>query len=82
MTVTPKQWAAFNDAWREEVAAVLASEGLPWVATACWCNQRDGARCIDVTHRATGKCRQLTIGQAHVESAATRRAEILRQLSG
>lgn len=80
MTMTAKQWATLNHEWTQEVAAVVDSERLPWIATSCWCNQRAGTRCIELTHRATGKSKQVTLAPEHLATPGIRRAEIIRQL--
>src|ERR687893_406692 len=74
MTMTPTQFAALNQLWAEEVASVLASEGLPWVATACWCNQR-GRTLARGRDRATAAGSRLT----HATIATSRPASTSRQ---
>jgi hypothetical protein len=73
-------WAGMNKAWAEEVATVLASEGLPWQPSSCWCDQRTSSRCAEVTHRSTGNTRTIKVTEEHAATPATRRAEIVRQL--
>ena len=80
MTMTPKQWAAMNHEWTQEVVAVLASEGLPWQASSCWCDQRTSARRAELTHRGTGDVRTISVSAEHTGTPALRRAEIIRQL--
>ncbi len=73
-------WADLNKQWAEEVASVVVAEGLPWQTTACWCEQRTSTRFAELVHRSTGKLRCVSVSTAHLETPATRRAELIRQL--
>jgi hypothetical protein len=71
---------AQNKQWTEEAAAVVAAEGLPWQAKACWCEEKSGNRCAEFVHRSTGRARYVSVSGEHVATPALRRAELIRQL--
>jgi len=81
MTNRRSAWADLNKAWAEEVAAVVTDEGLQWQPTACWCEQRTSMRHAEMVHRENGTERCVSVGTAHVATAAGRRSEIIRQLN-
>jgi hypothetical protein len=73
-------WADGNREWAAELAGVLAAHGLPWQASSCWCDQRTATWCAELTNQANGDMRTITVPTAQTATAATRQAEIVRQL--
>ena len=69
-----------NKQWTAEVEDVVAASGLPWRVSSCWCEERTGARCADLVHTATGNPRHVTVSREHLDTAASRQAEIIGQL--
>jgi hypothetical protein len=66
--------------WRGELDAAVAG-GLPWRVSAAWC-QRGTAVCgAELTHTASGQVRGVSLSLTAFASAATRKAEVIRQLT-
>ena len=66
--------------WKEEVARVVASAGVPWVVKAAWIEKRSEAYVAELVDNRSGKERTIRFsGQQH-GTAPERRAEILRLL--
>jgi hypothetical protein len=75
-----RAWDEACKKWTKEVESALASSGVPWKATSCWCEERTSAWCAELTHLATGKTRCISIAGDSASTVTTRRAEIIRQV--
>jgi len=65
--------------WKDELAACL--EGTDWIVD--WCGViKDFPNCLaEAHHGTTNRARQIDVLQSRFRTPATRKAEILRQLS-
>jgi hypothetical protein len=54
--------ATATKAWSAMVTSAAA--GSTWRVTAVWIEQKDGARCADLTHASSGKVRTIRVAES------------------